>query len=1071
MRGDAANGARARGVSSRPTTAALGLRVLGPLEVIVGGESTPVTRVQVRHTLALLASAGGAFLSADQLIEEIWGQALPQDPRQSLHVTFSRARSVLGAAASALKTSTAGYALSASITDVTGVRLAMEQPERGRNGLELWRGAPLLDIPESPLIEAWRAELEDLFVQSHIAAARRALGSGRPEDAAAMARAVHDRHGTNEPAAVILVDALAATGDKRAAIGVAEALRAELRNAGLTAGPALDAAEAAVFALDAEIDPVRSQPRHRGKTVGRADELSRILDHSAPVVIVRGEPGIGKTTLAREAEQRLMDAGQSVLHITCRKRATRPMEPVLDLVTGLAAGGATLPDPAIARWLTHDDESGSSPPPFLSRSDLVRSVSDGLEAALAQRATTVFVDDAQWMDSTSALVFADLLQRRGSRLRFLARRTPGLPAPLGEAAAGALALELEGLTTGDVTDLVHDRFPSLAARSGELHHLSGGNPLLLVLIAESLVEGAGSERVGEVPAAVLLSVQERLSQLSPGAVSAVECAAVIGDDFDLVTLHHMNAALADAIGEAAEQGLITLTGLSGNFEHSLLASAIRQLVAPARLTDLHAQAAEAMLAAGRAPIEITDHALATWEINPSLAVDILADAGDSWLVAFGFSEAAHCYREAHQILQSCGAADSTPGARTLLGRGRAERLLGEPSHVQTLMDAAILAQTLGDPLLVADTAIELSGHSGTSRLGSAPSEVSRIVSASLDFDLPVAARTRLCASAATLLSFSSAASQGTELFNAALQAAIELGDAELERDVYMNIHMGLPSPEMLPQRLELIERFRAVAGEDDDARWEVGYLDFTNGAIIADHDRVCTGLEVMRSIPDELLARPRGFGRHNAEAAAAMMFGDLAEVRPHLEAALAAGSRHFSSSWAVGAYLLGRIVSAQTAGTTDDLSDMTAEAAADAVGFDASTAAVALTSLWAGDTAGSAALLADARANRFASVHRDGSWIAALWFWSDIAIAVGDQKAAALLCEELRAFEDTVAWAVLFPLGPAAMKTAELALACGDHAEANRAARVAARVAASLQSARFAEAAASLQARVERENG
>src|SRR5215469_8196058 len=72
-------------------------RILGPLEVADGDRQLQVGGTRERALLAILLIHAGEVVSADRLIEELWGSDLPGNPSNALQVVVSRVRKALEA--------------------------------------------------------------------------------------------------------------------------------------------------------------------------------------------------------------------------------------------------------------------------------------------------------------------------------------------------------------------------------------------------------------------------------------------------------------------------------------------------------------------------------------------------------------------------------------------------------------------------------------------------------------------------------------------------------------------------------------------------------------------------------------------------------------------------------------------------------------------------------------------------------------------------------------------------------------------------------------------------------------
>src|SRR5215211_4859525 len=91
-------------------SAEIAVRLLGPLEVELSGEPVRLDGVKRRRLLVLLALRAPEPVSDDELLEALWGEAVPTGAAQTLQRQISRLRSQLGDA-SAVRRRHPGYAL------------------------------------------------------------------------------------------------------------------------------------------------------------------------------------------------------------------------------------------------------------------------------------------------------------------------------------------------------------------------------------------------------------------------------------------------------------------------------------------------------------------------------------------------------------------------------------------------------------------------------------------------------------------------------------------------------------------------------------------------------------------------------------------------------------------------------------------------------------------------------------------------------------------------------------------------------------------------------------------------
>jgi DNA-binding SARP family transcriptional activator len=151
-------------------------RVLGPLEVVAGGQALGLGTPRQRALLGLLLLRAGEVVSCDRLVEELWDGDPPGTALHTLQGYVHRLRRVLGPEAWRLVTRAPGYQLKVSSGELDAQRfqdLAGEgrrAPDQGAPAaaellaaaLGLWRGPLLADLAEVMVVEPERVRLEAL---------------------------------------------------------------------------------------------------------------------------------------------------------------------------------------------------------------------------------------------------------------------------------------------------------------------------------------------------------------------------------------------------------------------------------------------------------------------------------------------------------------------------------------------------------------------------------------------------------------------------------------------------------------------------------------------------------------------------------------------------------------------------------------------------------------------------------------------------------------------------------------------------------------------------------------------
>ena len=144
-------------------------RTLGPLEVLAEGRPVALGGAKQRALLAVLLLHANEVVSRDRLIDELWGASPPDTATTALQVYVSQLRKALGR--DLILTQPPGYLIRVSDGELDLHRFERlvaaaraEEPVQAarllREGLALWRGAPLAELSDS-FAPAERARLEE----------------------------------------------------------------------------------------------------------------------------------------------------------------------------------------------------------------------------------------------------------------------------------------------------------------------------------------------------------------------------------------------------------------------------------------------------------------------------------------------------------------------------------------------------------------------------------------------------------------------------------------------------------------------------------------------------------------------------------------------------------------------------------------------------------------------------------------------------------------------------------------------------------------------------------------------
>ncbi|MES9602826.1 BTAD domain-containing putative transcriptional regulator [Actinomadura sp. NPDC000929] len=305
--------------------------VLGPLAVwTADGTQVAVRGLKVRALLADLLVQDGRPVSADRLIDDLWGPARPADPAGALQVKVSQLRRALEDAEPGGRDlvvyQAPGYLLRVDSEAVDAGRFAAlvarareTADPRARAALlteasALWRGPAYAPFGDEPFARAAILRLEEqrLAAVEDLVEARLALG-----EHSALVGELRDlvaRHPLRERLHAALMRALYGAGRQHEALDSFGELRDRLReDLGLDPSPELADLRQAILTRDPDLAPGRPRtnlPAPPGELIGREEAVRevRALLERFRLVTLTGPGGVGKTRLALEIAAGALDA-------------------------------------------------------------------------------------------------------------------------------------------------------------------------------------------------------------------------------------------------------------------------------------------------------------------------------------------------------------------------------------------------------------------------------------------------------------------------------------------------------------------------------------------------------------------------------------------------------------------------------------------------------------------------------------------------------------------------------------------------------------------------------------------
>lgn len=349
--------------------------VLGPLEVRRDGHPVRISGRKPRLLLATLLLDAGRLVGADLLAEVLWAHRPPRSAQANLRTYASSLRTDLGG--DVLRSDGGGYAVDVTASELD--LLAFEElVDRGEYdaALALWRGAPLCDLPGSPVWDRRLEPLRELRARAAEALIERRIAAGDHDGAVSELRGLLAEQPYREDLWGRLVLTLHRGGRKAEALRAYATVRGRLVDElGVEPGAELRGAYELILADESAPVVPRQLPPDLPDFTGRAEAVA-VLALPHPVAVVSGPPGCGKSALAVHVGHALRaayPAGQLYLELGDR-------EPDDLLAEALRALGVAAPPPTTAE-----------------RSALLRSL-------LAERPMLMLLDDARDADQVRPLL-------------------------------------------------------------------------------------------------------------------------------------------------------------------------------------------------------------------------------------------------------------------------------------------------------------------------------------------------------------------------------------------------------------------------------------------------------------------------------------------------------------------------------------------------------------------------------------------------------------------------------------------------------------------------------------------
>ena len=731
-------------------------RILGPFDVVEDGEALVLGSGRQRALLAFLLLNANHAVSIERLVDELWGDTPPEKAVKVIQTYVSRLRKLLPEGT--LVTTPPGY-----LARIEPAQLDLHRFERGLEegqrrlvahepaaastalgeALRLWRGPALVEFASEPFARSEGPRLEELRLVAVEGRIDADLLLGRHADVVGELESLVARHPLRERFRRQLMLALYRSGRHAEALAAYRHARSlfvdelgiepsrslhDLETAILRQDPSLDFDQVRAGASEQSDAGRQAFERPRGVFVGREREIEVLLGAlddalagHGRLLMIGGEPGIGKSRLAEELAVAATESKAEVLWGRCWEAGGAPPywpwaqairshvreTDAEQLVRQVGADAAEIADvvaevrervPDIGPTRTSDD-------PQTARFRLFDSMTGFLKRAARAQPLVLVLDDLHWADEGSLRLLEFVAPEvAGERLLLvgtyrdveLSRRHP-LSKTLAELTRERLfeRIVLRGLTSEDVAQFIEvtcGTSPPHALVSA-VHAQTEGNPLFVTEVVRLLTQEGEltPERLSEsgswsmrIPEGVREVIGRRLDRLSDQCNEALAVASVIGREFGLDQLQVLlEECSEDRLLQLLEEALSVrvIEEAAGSidryqFTHSLIQETLADELSLTRRVRLHARIAEALETlydedSDQHAAELAHHfAQAQTLLGPEKVIRYSRLAGESALAASAHEQALAHFERALAAKDGADFDDET--AALYFGLGRAQ---------------------------------------------------------------------------------------------------------------------------------------------------------------------------------------------------------------------------------------------------------------------------------------------------------------------------------------------------------------------------------------------------------------
>ena len=803
--------------------------------------------------------------------------------------------------------------------------------------------------------------------------------------------------------------------------------------------------------------------------VGRGQELERLMhawkammqgEHR--LVLLGGEPGIGKSALAAHVATDVYRDGAIVVYGRCDEELGIPYQPWIESIGQLVAhaprevlaehiaehgGSLARLVPGLAKRIPV--ETPEAVDPEMERYVLFGCITDLLARVSLDAPVLIVLDDLHWADRPSIQLLRHVatadLGLRGGLIGTFRDSEIGAAHPMADLLSavhrepGVTRIPLGGLTDRDLLCFLerlagHEMAEDGLALRDAVIAETAGNPFFIGEILRHLIDtgaiyqrddgrwaASPDLRAAGLPVSVKEVIGRRLTWIGTDTERVLALAAVIGREFEvslLAAVARMDEdGIVDLCDAAVRAAILRTTEDTDRytFAHALIEHALYDGLSPARRARTHRAVAELLEERlgpdpGERAGELAYHwGAAVVPTDVAKATHFAVVAARRALDQLAPDAALRWYSDALELLDR-GHRDDRLRAEILVGLGDAQRQCGVSSYRDTLLEAARLAEEIGAVDILVKAALTNS-RGWQSVVGGADEQRLAVIHRALDRleGDEDGDRARLLALAAIESIYTQPLETRLALGEQAIESARRSGNAAALAEALRSAAHSALVPWTLERRRTWLDEAASVC--DDVTDPAAGYAIALQQAFAALErgDRPAARRHRARyeAIAQRLPHTALQWSRALSEVVHLLLDGDLDAAERQAHAAFAYASEHgeLDPMAVFGAQLINI---RQFQGRLGEMVPLLEQLVSSPTGLPVYRAVLAAASAIEGDVTRASVLLEEDRAGGF-MMPSNHSWAPAHVLWADAAARVGDAATAAVMRERLAPFSSQLA--------------------------------------------------------------